>query len=171
MCALAFANSTPTKPCIFGRVPEIEEGSEKPWWTIVTDYPRKQVFEVLASGFGMVLISKKMLDAMRRDEKGEIIPEFQHFKFNHKLMAHEDVAFGLNARAKGFKLYCDSGTTIGHISKERPIICEEVYDMWGDSVEYGAGIERRRITKDLKAVKMYPFDATPLRVGHVVNAE
>mgnify|MGYP000997492275 CR=1 FL=1 len=131
LSALAFSNSIPTKPCIFGKSPAHPEHGEVPWWYIVTDYPKAQRFEVLASGFGMAVISTRMLKAMR-----EGVENYQHFHYNHPLCPNEDVSFCLSARDKGFKLYCDSRVSIGHVSKDRPIITEDVYISQGAAAEY-----------------------------------
>mgnify|MGYP001158025218 FL=1 len=139
--ALAFSNSIPTKPCVFGLNPDLVEGGDTPWWYITTNYPKQQRFEVLASGFGMVCISTRMLKKMR-----EGIPNYQHFAYNHPLCPNEDVSFCLNARKRGFKLYCDSRVSIGHISKDRPIICEDIYESQGDAIEYNLGMERMGFT-------------------------
>jgi len=138
--ALAFSNSIPTKPCIFGKNLEHPEHGDTPWWYIVTDYPKNQRFEVLASGFGMCCISTRMLKKMREGK-----PNYQHFSYAHRLCPNEDVAFCLNARDCGFKLYCDSRVSIGHISKDRPIICEDVYDSQGSAVEHQMNMTRVRL--------------------------
>ena len=122
LSAMAFSNSIPTKPCVFGRNPEFEEWGEKPWWHVITDYPRDQRFEVYASGMGMTLISKRMLEAMRGETEG-----YQHFVYPHAMAPNEDIAFCLNAKKCGYKLYVDSRVCIGHISKEEPIITEDTY--------------------------------------------
>ena len=127
LSALPFSNSMPTKPCVFGRMAGALEWGEEPWWHIVTHYPMRQRFECYASGFGMAFLSVRMLEAMRRDDEGKVIEGFQHFAFPHRKCPNEDIAFALNARQKGFALYCDSRVSIGHISKDRPFISEELY--------------------------------------------
>lgn len=149
--ALCFANCLPTKPCLFGRNldlepqngnPRITEFGEHPWWHTLTDYPRKQRFPVYATGFGMVLITTRLLDRMRRDGKGEPIPYYQHFKFNNEMCPNEDIAFCLQANRAGAELWCDSRISIGHLSKDMPVISEEVYDAHGDALE--SAVEMRR---------------------------
>lgn len=141
LSALAFSNDMPTKPCVFGKVKDVPVDGVEPWWSIVTGYPRKQRFEVYASGFGMCLISRRMLEAMQGDVK-----EYQHFYYSHPKCMNEDIAFCLNARSHGFKLYCDSRVSIGHISKDKPIVSQELFDGQGDALEYGGGLQRMEFT-------------------------
>lgn len=152
LAALGFSNSIPTKPCVFGKVEGVPEEGSDPWWSIVSHYPRNERFEVYAVGFGMVLISRRMLESMRTKKplgstEPEVIKEYQHFYYRHPKCVNEDVAFCLNARKQGFKLYCDSRVSIGHISKDRPIISEELYDAQGDAIEYSGGLRRMKFTE------------------------
>lgn len=160
VCALGFSNAYPTKPCIFGLNPEIEEWGELPWWHVVTDYPRNQRFEVAAAGFGMVLMTRRMLESMRDDNfalpKGFARASF----FTMDGCRNEDVAFCLNARKKGFKLYCDSRVKIGHISKERHVIDEELYDRQGNMLEYHAGVPPVRLEQGSLVLTPVKPDAT-----------
>lgn len=156
LAALAFRNSTPTCPCVFGKVPGMPRWSEKPWWHIMSDYPglpRRQFnpktqgydvvlpngphgrFKCEATGMGMVLMSRRMLDAMRRDADGNIDPGYRHFKCKKAGYPNDDIAFCLNAIDKGFDIWCDSRVSIGHISKDAPIIGERQYINEGDMVE------------------------------------
>ena len=148
ICALGFSNSYPTKPCIFGLNPEFKEWGELPWWHIVTDYPKDQRFEVAAAGFGMVLMTRRMLEGMR--EENFALPKgFARASFyTMDGCRNEDVAFCLNARKKGYKLYCDSRVKIGHISKERPIIDETTYQRQGNMLEYHASVAPVRLRSD-----------------------
>ena len=156
LAALAFRNSVPTCPCIFGKVPGIKRWGDKEWWHILADYPglpRRKFnpetqgydvvlpngphgrFKVEASGFGMVLLSRRMLDAMRRDKDGNIIPGYRHFVCAKGLYPNEDVAFCLNAIDKGFDIWCDSRVSILHLSKDLPMIGEREYIAGGDRIE------------------------------------
>lgn len=174
---LCFSNSTPTKPCVFGRVNRHPEFGEKPWWSIMSDYPgvEREVitndgvevikpwgehrrFRVYASGFGFCLMTKRMLDGMRRDEHGDIIEGYHHFynKHMHNL-PNEDVAFCINAGKAGYKLYADSRVTIGHIQREQHVINEETYIGHGESVEYMSNMERFRFADD-EEVDAVPAD-------------
>jgi hypothetical protein len=149
VAALGFANSVPTKPCIFGANPDIEAWGKLPWWHIITDYPVNQRFKVLASGFGMVLMTRRMLDKMVTTTKGELfeMPEgFEHLgAFVYPGSRNEDVAFCLRAQQAGIDLWCDSRVCIGHISKDRPVITEQTYRDQGNAAEYHLGMKRAAI--------------------------
>ena len=156
LAALAFRNSTPTCPCVFGKVPGKPRWGEDSWWHILSDYPglprrrfnpKTQDYEVYlpngphgrfkceATGMGMVLMSRRMLDAMRRDADGNIVPGYRHFKCKKANYPNDDVAFCLNAIDKGFNIWCDSRVSIGHLSKDTPIIGEREYIGQGNMIE------------------------------------
>lgn len=145
--ALAFANNMPTKPCIFGKVPDVEEWGPNPWWHIVTDYPTGELTQVYAIGFGMVFMTRAMLDDMRRDEDGNIITHFCHFRHPSPVCANEDIAFCLHARQNGYRLWCDTAVSIGHLSKDRYLISEEFYMDHPDAIEYGSDMQRFSLKK------------------------
>lgn len=156
LAALAFRNSVPTAPCIFGKVPGKKRWGEEEWWHLLSDYPglpRRRFnpdtqqydiitpngphgrFKVEASGFGMVLVSRRMLDAMRRDDEGNIVRGYRHFVCKEGNYPNEDVAFCLNALKKGFDLWCDSRVRILHTSKDMALIGEREYIAQGDRIE------------------------------------
>ena len=156
LSAMAFRNSDPTCPCVFGKVPGMARWGEKEWWHILSDYPglpRRKFnaktqgydivlpngphgrFKVEASGFGMVLMSRRMLDKMRRDADGNIVDGYRHFMCRKANFPNEDVAFCLNAIDKGFDIWCDSRVSILHESKDRPFIGERQYIAQGDKIE------------------------------------
>jgi hypothetical protein len=145
---LAFSNSVPCKPCIFGKNPDFEEWGKDPWWHIVTNYPKDQRFEVIASGFGMVLITKRMLKAMNTVHPNahphfDYPPDMLDLRhFVHADVRNEDVAFCLNARKAGFKLFVDSRIDIGHLSKEKPVIDRLTYEGEGTAIETYQGCRR-----------------------------
>ena len=167
LSALCFSNSTPTKPCIFGRVNRVPEFGEQPWWSVMTDYPGVQResmedgkikvtqpwgehrrFRVYASGFGFCLMTRRMLDGMRRDENGELIEGYHHFYSKDLSVPNEDVTFCINAHRKGYKLYCDSRINVGHIQRNQHVISEQTYIGHGDAPEYMSNIERFRFVDD-----------------------
>lgn len=157
LSALAFRNSMPTCPCIFGKVPNHKRWGDTEWWCILSDYPglprqrynhelqryemvlpngAHRRFKVEATGFGMVLIRKRMLNRMRRDNDGNIIQGYRHFSCPKAHSPHEDVAFCLNGIDKGFDIWCDSRVRIRHLTKDQPTIGEDTYIAQGDAVEF-----------------------------------
>lgn len=165
---LCFANSIPTKPCLFGFVEGCKEYHEEQiWWHIMTDYPRDQTFQVYMTGMAFMLIKRKMLDEMRRDEDGEIIPNYMHFHYHHPLVFNEDLAFCMKARDKGFKVWVDSRVKIGHIWKDRPIISEHIYDSHGRAIEYSKGLPHYGPVSKDESWKIKPVE--PEKVADVVG--
>lgn len=168
LAGLCFSNSTPTKPCIFGRVNRVPEFGDEPWWSVMTDYPGVQRehrngtgvikvtqpwgehrrFRVYASGFGFCLMTRRMLDGMRRDENGEIIEGYHHFYSKDLSVPNEDVTFCINAHRKGYKIYCDSRIKPGHIQRDQHVISEFTYLSHGEASEYMSNIERFRFADD-----------------------
>ncbi len=174
--ALCFSNSTPTKPCVFGRVPGVEEFGPESWWSVMSDYPgcEREVtedgqikvikpwgehrrFRVYASGFAFCLMTKRMLDNMRRDKDGEIIEGYHHFVSPSMNVPNEDVAFCINAGIAGYKLYADSRVNVGHIQRDQHIITEETYRAHGDAIEYMGSVERFAFVDD-ESVDAKPAD-------------
>lgn len=70
------------------------------------DYPREQIFEIDACGFGAVLMRAELVrQVIAHDRTGFIpIPGYG-----------EDISFCLRAKRLGFQLYCDSRIRAGHL--------------------------------------------------------
>lgn len=185
LSALAFRNSIPTCPCVFGKVPGMPRWGETEWWNILSEYPglpRRRFnmetqeydvvlpngphgrFKVEASGFGLVLLSRRMLDAMRRDDKGNLIPGYRHFVCKKGNYPNEDVAFCLNAIDKGFDVWCDSRVSILHVSKDAPLIGEREYIAQGDRIEQCA-------TPIPLRMKTQTFDTSECSIVHPMEAQ
>lgn len=161
---LCFGNSIPTKPCVFGLVEGHEEyNRENIWWHVLTDYPRDQTFQTYLTGMAFMLISRKMLDAMRRDENGEIIQNYLHFHYDHPMVFNEDLAFCMKARDAGFKIWVDSRVKIGHISKDRPLIDEHIYDAHGRAIEYNKGLPHYEPVSPEETWKIRPVEPDNVR--------
>lgn len=71
----------------------------------VKKYP-KELFEIVACGFGCVLTSVKVLQDIRKN-KGNCFTPSSEFG--------EDIAFCIKAGQLGFKMYCDPTVKAGHI--------------------------------------------------------
>jgi len=156
---LCMANSLPTKPCVFGMVEGCEEyHQERIWWHIMTDYPRDQTFQVYLTGMAFMLIKKSMLDAMRRDEDGNVIPNYMHFHYDHPMIFNEDLAFCMRAKDAGFKVWVDSRVKIGHIAKDRVIISEEIYDTHNRAIEYNKGLPHYEPVSEDKTWMVRPVE-------------
>lgn len=79
----------------------------------VKNYPKNQLFECDAVGFGAVLIKTEVLLGMQ-------IPWFMSTS-----PTGEDILFCINAKKKGFKVWMDSSVKLGHLSHS--IIVTEEY--------------------------------------------
>ena len=90
---ICFTKTTPPNPTILKRF-EGETG------IIYHDYPKDQVFEVAASGFGCCLMKTSLY------EKGVFYPLPNW---------GEDYSFCIRMKEKGIKMYCDSRVKVGHV--------------------------------------------------------
>ena len=108
---------TPTSPVIYKKISQVQDGRE-----LVTkalsyeDYPKDQLFEVDASGFGAVLMDVGLLKRVW-DKYG--------LPFSPALGLGEDISFCWRAKQLGAKLYCDSSVKLGHIGYT--VYSEETY--------------------------------------------
>lgn len=97
--ALYFKRVFPTNPLVYKYV----DGKH----TAYADYPRNELFEICACGFGAVMLSTKLLRDVVRDCKYPFTPIMG--------VAGEDIAFCRRARQTGYRLWCDSRIKIGHV--------------------------------------------------------
>lgn len=100
-----------TRPCIFKEIK-----ADPPTALFYDDYPKNEIFEIAASGFGGVMMTT---DLIRR--VGE---EFGH-PFSPILGMGEDLSFCYRVSQIGAKMYCDSSVKLGHIGYKE--ITEETY--------------------------------------------
>ena len=70
------------------------------------DYPRNDVFEVAACGFGAVMMTVELIKAIC-DRYG--------FPFSPIIGAGEDLSFCYRATDLGRKIWCDSSIKLGHV--------------------------------------------------------
>lgn len=104
---LYFKRCYPTGPVVFKTITQRKEGRE-----LITealpydDYPKDQLFEVDAAGFGAVLMKVDLLKKVS-DKYG--------LPFSPCLGLGEDMSFCWRAKQLGAKLYCDSSIKLRHI--------------------------------------------------------
>lgn len=115
---LYFTRKDPIKPVIFKQLGEREKEPGKFVSVAVPymDYPRDQIFEAAAIGFGGCITTVKCLKHLK--EKYGL--PFQPMGFG------EDLAFCARATASGYKVWVDSRIKMGHLRKE--VVDEEVWD-------------------------------------------
>jgi hypothetical protein len=117
VAALAFTRLGPFKPVIY-RLSKGWDGVEKKDYylnQVVETYPKDQLVECDAVGFGAVLINLAIMDKIQK-------PWFMTTSG-----AGEDIHFCHIAGRAGFHIFVDTATKIGHLG-ERNIITEETYE-------------------------------------------
>jgi GT2 family glycosyltransferase len=86
------------------------------------DYPRDQLVEADAVGFGAVLIDTKVFQKVKRPW------------FIAATGKGEDIQFCYEARKAGFKVYMDTAAKIGHLGP--PINVDEAFfDQWKHNLD------------------------------------
>jgi hypothetical protein len=112
---LAFTRNPPHKPVIFRTIEGYDAAVGKSYSinTTVHNYPKDKLVECDAVGFGSVLI------------KTEVFKKMAQPWFMGSLGTGEDIHFCLAAKRLGFRVYMDTATKLGHLSK--PIIVTEQY--------------------------------------------
>lgn len=103
---LYFTRKMPWLPVIFKKI-DVTFGKQ-PTSEQYVDYPKEDVFEVDACGFGAVL--------MKTDVAIEVVKKF-HTAFTPMLGAGEDIAFCLRCKELGIPMYCNSSVKLGHITR------------------------------------------------------
>lgn len=104
VCGLCFRRIFPTGPVVYKSV-HLDEHECKS--VVYEDYPRNQVFEIEACGFGAVLLSTKLLEDAVRAYKHPFAPR--------PGVVGEDIAFCWRAKQLGYRLWCDSRIKVGHV--------------------------------------------------------
>ena len=104
---LYFKRQYPTEPVCFKTITQVQDGKELVTQALVyNDYPKDQLFEVDATGFGAVMLEVDLLRRVR-DKYG--------LPFSPQLGLGEDMSFCWRAKQVGAKLYCDSRIKLKHI--------------------------------------------------------
>ena len=104
---LYFSRKPPLRPVLYKSVYMRQtEGLNEPVAESFTDYPRDDVFEVAACGFGAVMMTTELLRRVR-DAYG--LPFSPAFGFG------EDLSFCMRVRELGVKIWCDSSIKLGHV--------------------------------------------------------
>ena len=102
VCGIFFKRRYPTVPILSKRV----EREGKITLETYTDYPKDQLFEIDACGFGACMMTTKLL----KDVWDNFGSPFYPINGNG-----EDYSFCERAKALGYKLYCDSRIKVGHV--------------------------------------------------------
>lgn len=105
VCGLYFTRKFPILPTIFKTCKIGIDGNEAEQYI---DYPKDEIFEIEACGFGGVLVKTKVLE--------DVVKRYRT-AFTPVLGGGEDIAFCVRARDCGYKIYCDSRVKMGHIMR------------------------------------------------------
>jgi GT2 family glycosyltransferase len=117
VCALAFTKVPPFVPVI----KKIQDGNIFSFNNYV-DYPKNSFVEIAASGFGAVLIHRRLFEDLKISD-GKWFEENKFF-----LEESEDINFCIRARQKGHKIWCDTSAKTRHIGGFG--IGEENFEYW-----------------------------------------
>lgn len=104
---LYFKRQYPTEPVCFKTIVQEQDGKELITKSMIySDYPKNQLFECDATGFGAVMMN---VDLIKRVKDKFGLP------FSPHLGLGEDMSFCWRAKQVGVKLYCDSRIKLKHI--------------------------------------------------------
>lgn len=105
--ALCFMRMIPTKPCVYKNV-TYGKNDFGIYHTCdsMLDYPKNQLFEVEASGFGAVMMNTRLIEQVAKN---------YGMPFSPMMGFGEDISFCWKAKQLGAKLYCDSRIKVGHL--------------------------------------------------------
>lgn len=132
---LAFTRLAPFRPVIYNLTSGYDPVQKEDYYINfeVPNYPRNQLTQVDAIGFGAVLIDLKVLKSLPQKW------------FMTTSGAGEDIHFCHKAGKAGFKVFVDTSVKLGHLG-ERLIVTEEIYDkqepikdvkVYGEEKKYG----------------------------------
>ena len=103
-----FKRQLPMQPLIYSEVEFVkEDGATKSKTCQFVDYPCNSLFETAGSGFGAVMTSTKLLVDVGKRFGAPFLPFVG--------MLGEDLSFCWKARQCGYKLWCDSRVSVGHV--------------------------------------------------------
>lgn len=97
VCGLFISRHHPYVSCIFSEISPVER---------ITEFP-DETFEVMACGFGCVLMKTKVLEDVMNQNSGVcFLPDQKK---------SEDVAFCMRARGCGYRIFCEPTARVGHV--------------------------------------------------------
>lgn len=116
---LAFTRNPDHKPVIYETVEGFDKtsGNKYGLTRFVMSYPRNQLVQCDAVGFGAILIKTSVLKAMPK-------PWFFGME-----QTGEDITFCLKAKKLGFQIWMDTSVKLGHLGSSI-VITEEYSDQW-----------------------------------------
>ena len=107
VCGLYFGRRNPTHPVIYNKlVYELNEKNFEHELVKYEDYPRDQIFPIVACGFGAVMMTTNLIRKVG-DKFG--------YPFTPLMGLGEDIAFCWRVNQLGIPMYCDSRVKVGHM--------------------------------------------------------
>ena len=116
---LYFTRRAEPKPVLYSRcgIYRTEDGKEvRPVAEHFADYPRDQIFEIEACGFGAVMMTTQLMKRVI-EEFGQPFAPIYGFG--------EDLSFCMRVQELGVPIFCDSRVKLGHVGLR--VISEEQY--------------------------------------------
>lgn len=134
---LAFMRQPPHYPVVYALHGGVDPVSKKEFFRndVIPNYPKNQLFELDAVGFGAVLIKTSVFKGMTP------------YYFMSTTGQGEDIYFCLKARRAGFRIFCDSSIIIRHVG-EPMIIDEHTYEQHNPDM-----VELREVSGDWSRAK------------------
>ena len=118
---LAFTRNYPHNPVLYSCIDGYDALARKEYFQnyVVKNYPKNQLVECDAVGFGAVLIKTSVLKRLQEASGGS------DKWFMSTCGTGEDIYFCYKAKKAGFRVFMDTATKLGHIS--HPLIVTEEY--------------------------------------------
>lgn len=122
---LAFTRNPPHNPVMYDLKTGFEPGTKRRFQKAyhIRNYPKGELVQVDAVGFGMVLIDMKVVKALKNP------------RFMTTNGSGEDIWFCINAGEAGFNVFMDTSLKLGHLGSPK-LITEDTYEAEGSVEEY-----------------------------------
>lgn len=104
---LCFRRRDPWTPVLYKTI-RIGLGEDPNITEEYPDYPKDQIFEIDACGFGAVMVRTKVIWDMVKRFHTSFIPVYGF---------GEDISFCIRAKQMGYKIVCDSRIKVGHLAQ------------------------------------------------------
>lgn len=116
---LYFTRKNPIKPVIFKNTgyKTLPDGMKESYAGFYMDYPRDEIFEIEAAGFGICMMTVDLLKKVYENYGAPFAPMTGF---------GEDISFCKRCRELGIPLYCDSRIKAGHIGTT--VVTEDTFD-------------------------------------------
>ena len=115
---LYFTRKNPVKPVIFDTIgyKVLPDGAKESYAGFYLGYPRDDIFEIKAAGFGCAMTTTKLLKKITEEYGSPFCP---------LPGLGEDLSFCKRCEEQGIPMYCDSRVKAGHIGST--VITEESF--------------------------------------------